>query len=370
MNFKRIIILSFAFLLSSAVNAQMLSNLNINGNVTNSQYSKIYLTELTEGKMNVVDSSFIEDNGDFQINTNIDKANFFQLTFGGEEYAILILKPNEHIGIKLNSEELIKPISVKGSEGTVFVYEMLNDLDKFKMKQDSLEVIYESVYGTPEQDSVGSVLAKQYQIIEDEKKAFLKNKLENNINLGALLFLEQLDISNHSELYIKFDNVLYEKYPDNVFVKSHHEKVENHKRLMPGNPAPEIALPDTINKIAKLSELRGKVVLIDFWAAWCKPCREESPNMVRMYNKFNDKGFEIYGVSLDKQKSDWIRAIRDDGLNWTHVSDLRGWKSAAGQDYGVKSIPHTVLIDREGNIIATGLRGAALEQKLEEIFSE
>ncbi len=133
--------------------------------------------------------------------------------------------------------------------------------------------------------------------------------------------------------------------------------------------APEIALPNPSGKIMRLSELKGKYVLVDFWASWCGPCRRENPNVVKMYDKYHSKGFEIFSVSLDKDGEAWKRAIASDNLKWKyHVSDLKQWESSVIPLYGFDAIPYTVLLDPKGNIIATNLRGAALEQKLSELL--
>ena len=136
-----------------------------------------------------------------------------------------------------------------------------------------------------------------------------------------------------------------------------------------GAEAPDFEGPTPAGETISLSSLRGKVVLIDFWASWCGPCRRENPNVVKLYDKYKAKGFEILGVSLDKTASRWTQAIEADNLTWLHISDLKGWKSKYARQYGVSSIPQTVLLDKDGNILARNLRGAALEKKLAEVFS-
>jgi peroxiredoxin len=137
-----------------------------------------------------------------------------------------------------------------------------------------------------------------------------------------------------------------------------------------GGEAPDFTMNDLDGKPRKLSEFKGKVMLVDFWASWCGPCRRENPNVLKAYAKYHEKGFDVLGVSLDKTKESWLAAIEKDGLIWHHVSDLKGWQNEAAKLYGVTSIPHTVLLDKEGKIIARNLRGEALDAKLAEIFGE
>jgi peroxiredoxin len=135
-----------------------------------------------------------------------------------------------------------------------------------------------------------------------------------------------------------------------------------------GTMAPDITMPDVNGNIFSLSSLKGKYVLVDFWASWCGPCRGENPNVVAAYNKYKNKNFTILGVSLDKTKDAWLEAIKKDGLTWTHISDLKFWDSEAVGLYGFNGIPYNVLLDPTGKIIADNLRGGDLERKLEEVL--
>ncbi len=139
---------------------------------------------------------------------------------------------------------------------------------------------------------------------------------------------------------------------------------------MPGAQAPDFEGLTPEGDTLRLSDFRGKVVLIDFWASWCGPCRKENPNVVRAYQKYKDKGFDVIGVSLDRDRNRWLDAIKTDSLAWHHVSDLKGWRSAIAALYGVRSIPHAVLLDREGKIVAVRLRGLQLEQYLKRLLGE
>ena len=167
----------------------------------------------------------------------------------------------------------------------------------------------------------------------------------------------------------------------NLFVKKYgHEKlnymaelksnISSAKDFMIGAVAPDFEQNTPEGDAMKLSDLRGKVVLVDFWASWCGPCRKENPHVVKLYEKYKSEGFDVLGVSLDRTKDKWLSAIKKDGLEWHHVSDLKGWKNQVAKQYSVSSIPHTILLDREGKILARNMRGDQLSVKLKEIFGK
>jgi len=363
--------LAIAFLVSvSSIQAQFLNNLTISGTIANPEAEYVYLSELGANVMVPVDSAKISSNNSFLISTNIDKTNFFQLSNGGKQYTILVLEPNEVVEVDVDAQKMMQPTNVSGSPISMQFYSMLQNVNRFDAAQQRLNAEYQKYVGTAKQDSVGQVLSRQYESLNKQKEEYLIQEISTNPSLASLIFLDKIDIDQNLDLYVKVDKELSAKYPDNLFVKDIHAKVEAKMKLAPGSEAPEINLPDPEGNNIALSSLKGKVVLIDFWASWCSPCRRENPNNVKLYEKYKSKGFEIYGVSLDKERSSWVKAIKEDKLTWIHVSDLRYWQSVAAKKYGVGSIPFTVLIDREGKVIEVGLRGAALEQKLEQIFGE
>ena len=310
----------------------------------NPNYKKVFLDEIATNK--AVASDTIKPDGTFTIKIPITSGSLYKLRFSYEGQGLyMVVNPGEKINVNVDLNDINNPV-ITGSEDSKLLYAMITELKRYDAQ-----------------------IADETRKLQNARKEYLYSTMKKNSgSLAVLFFTDQETIDGNLELMKLISNDLAKKYSDNAFVKDLSSKVEEASFLATGTPAPEIELPDTTGKIIKLSSLKGKYVLIDFWASWCGPCRQSNPKLVSLYNKYKGKNFEIYGISLDRNKDAWLAAIKSDKLNWIHVSDLKYWESTAAVQYRVSGIPYSVLIDPQGLIIAKGLHPDQLEAKMKEII--
>ena len=341
------------------------------GALSNSGGETIYLDLLTATTQDPVDSAIVNEKGEFSFSGQAHNMNFYRVRISQNNFFNIVLNNEEHVQITADAKNMYYSYDVKGSAESNSMFEFNEYMRSFSIGIDSLRNTLNKYGGQPNFDSANASINNKYMELMGGKTVFVKQFIDSHTGSFSLLVaIENLNPQEDMPYFLKVDKDLMSSYPNSEYVKGFHAKIVQMSRLAVGSEAPQLLLNDPNGQTISLSSLRGKIVLIDFWASWCKPCRFENPNVVKIYNDFRDKGFEIYGVSLDKQKQSWVAAIQQDGLEWIHVSDLGFWQSAAVKLYDINSIPQTYLIDKEGIIIAKGLRSPALRAKLTEIFGE
>ncbi len=274
--------------------------------------------------------------------------------------------------IRVSSGDSLADRRVKGSSAHAGYEKILKLKKPFDEKMEDLSASYYKYRNAKDQAGMDKVL-KEIEALSDETKdkVYARYALSNPRSPVALYAVNQFagwDIKpdKTEELFNQLPSDI-QQWPSAVKLK---ERIEIAKKTAIGTVAMDFTQNDTLDIPVTLSSFRGKYVLVDFWASWCGPCRVENPNVVKAFNKYREKGFHILSVSLDRpgQKEKWIKAIHDDGLTWTHVSDLKYWNNEVAVQYGIRAIPQNLLLNPEGRIIAKNLRGEELDQKLEEFM--
>ncbi|MCE3294850.1 MAG: alkyl hydroperoxide reductase/Thiol specific antioxidant/Mal allergen [Crocinitomicaceae bacterium] len=366
----------------SEINQNLPDNFEITGQISGAVNQPLTLEAVSSKGTIQLASTTVGQDGRFVLKGNIQGMGMYQLRLGLLDTKVipLTLSPKEKVTLNASYEtyELLPVWSGTSWAGPLTEY--MARFNDFAVKQVELAKSAEKLKLTQEQQIVEFL--KLRKPLDDFAKATMLKDPANPANIVLTTSLtpamgyEYWDES-FLDVFKKVANAYKVKYKDSPIAESMLNQVKqmeaglaDYKLAKSGKKvAPEIALKNPEGKVIKLSSLRGKVVLVDFWASWCGPCRHENPNVVKMYNKYKDRGFTVYSVSLDKDPEAWKRAIKADGLVWpNHVSDLLEWKTPLLDVYGFNSIPYTVLVGKDGKILGTNLRGASLEQKLKEVL--
>ncbi len=309
-------------------------------------------------------------NNNISIDLELKQLEFFKISFNPNVFVVLIALPGEKVNISVDLENIFTSIQIKGSPNTSLVYEQERIQFLLQSQIDSLIAEFNAIPVIIKSAELTSAYQLKIDSVNEVKNAELLKFLNANTSSpAALFFIEKLDIGTYLELYSQIADNLKKTYPEHPIIQNFYSRIETEKQTGIGAKLDNIKLPGISGDSISLFPLKGKVVIIDFWASWCGPCRRENPHKVEMYNKYKDKGLAYYSVSLDNNVDGWRKAIIDDYLSWSdHVSELKGWGSVTSRKYGVSSIPANIIINSEGIIVGKNLRGKQLEDLLEKLL--
>lgn len=360
------LILFLTLLISfSACSSRKSNEYLINGKIIGNFTGNVYMQKNADGQFQILDTAVVE-NGKFKFQGVIDNPDIYYIGLDEARFVGFFNEASE-INISFNIDSLNKPI-VEGSVSDVEYRKYLNKLNEFQSSEIGIYSKYNEAART--KDSVQmKLLEGQMEEFDKKRKADILEYITGNPSSFVSPYIAmrhsyEFELSDLKNIMTSLDS----KVKKSSFSVMLEDRIKILESVEVGQVGPDFTMNDPEGNPMTLSNMRGKIVLIDFWASWCGPCRRENPNVVAAYKKFSAKGFDILGVSLDKDAASWKEAISEDGLTWSHVSDLQYWNNAASKLYGVMSIPSNVLLDANGVIIARNLTGDALTSKLEEVL--
>ena len=326
----------------------------------------ITLKARADGKWLNIDSTYSD--GLFEFNGKVDAPELYFIQVGASRSYISFFIENSEIEITATNRKLDEAEIIGSGIQDIF--------SSYEDERDGIMENVRTLYYTMEDekaagnttiaDSMARQISGLYSEIDMLTRQYMLDNVDNS--LGPFLATQVYYNDEEIEEADSVANLFSGEALVSTYFKDFSTNLKTWKSVAVGQQAPNWEQNDQDGKPVSFSDIQQRYVLIDFWASWCGPCRQENPYVVEMYNEYKGKGFEIIGVSLDESREKWLEAIDKDGLEWYHVSDLKGWSNEVGDLYGVKAIPHTVLVDQDGIIIAKNLRGESLRRKLEELL--
>lgn len=324
--------------------------------------------KLLEGET-VIDSATLDENNAFHFEGNAPEAGLYTLVVGERPF-MLVLENGDAVKLEADMKKAGN-YKVKGSKTSANLQKLDAARETFHKQQTALQDEFEERIDKGEEVSEvqSELIAKSESFAADlseQVSQFIGENKDNLAGFYGMLTLYSIDPYGNETALIGYAEEIKDKFPNHEVVQSFVSRMEELKPVSVGQIAPDFGLATPDGEEVKLSDLRGQYVLLDFWASWCGPCRVENPNIVEQFHAYKDKGFTVLGVSLDRNRDAWLKAIADDKLDWTHISDLKEWDSEAGALYNITAIPASFMIDPDGKIVGKNLRGIKLKEFLEE----
>jgi peroxiredoxin len=329
--------------------------------------SKAYLSQYVKGNWEHKDSADVVE-GKFSFSGELELPEVWYLKFDDKKAYVSLFVENSQIsvsGATLNRDS----VTISGSSNQDALTKFNEGQEGFYKEMDKMEIDYMAAREIEDTAKMNQI-DLDFDVVFDKINDYIVKYIGDNTSsvLAPYLLVSYLGNDFTADQMDSTLKTFSKEIIDSKYVLKIQEISAKMRTTEVGAVAPLFAQNDPEGNPISLESFRREYLLIDFWASWCGPCRNENPNVVAAYNKYHAMGFDILGVSLDDNTEKWLAAIDKDGLNWTHVSDLKGWANEVGQLYGVNSIPHSILLDKDGVIIAKNLRGEELHKKLAEVF--